>query len=94
MAQLGKSKSYKGRVSPMKGKKQSPESKEKARLNNLGKNNKTVLQFDLNNNFIKEWESQTMAAQFLGKKNGGAIGECAKGKRPTIYGYKWKYKEN
>jgi hypothetical protein len=30
----------------------------------------------------------------LDKKTGAAIGECAKGKRPTIYGYKWKYKEN
>jgi hypothetical protein len=30
----------------------------------------------------------------LGKKTGSAIGECAKGKRPTIYGYKWGYKEN
>jgi hypothetical protein len=93
-AHLGKPKGHKGRVSPMKGKIHTSESKEKARLNNIGKNNKTVLQFDLNGNFIKEWESQTTAAQFLGKKTGAAIGECAKGKRPTIYGYKWKYKEN
>jgi hypothetical protein len=93
-AHLGKSKGHKGRVSPMKGKTQSIESKEKARLNNIGKNNKIIVQFDLNGNFIKEWESQTIAAQFLGKKTGAAIGECAKGKRPTIYGYKWMYKEN
>jgi hypothetical protein len=52
------------------------------------------LQFDLDNNFIKEWESQTIAAQFLGKVTGAAIGECEKGKRPIIYGYKWKYKIN
>jgi len=91
---LGKPNGLKGRVSPMKGKTQSVESREKARLNNIGKNNKIVLQFDLNGNFVKEWESQTIAAQFLGKKTGAAIGECAKGKRPTIYGYKWKYKEN
>ena len=93
-AHLGKPKGHKGRVSPMTGKTHSTESKEKARLNNMGKNNKAVLQFDLNDNFIKEFESQTIAAQFLGKKTGAAIGECAKGKRPTIYGYKWKYKEN
>lgn len=91
---LGKPNGLKGRVSPMKGKIHTSESKEKARLNNLGKNNKVILQFDLNGNFIKEWESQTIAAQSLGKKTGAAIGECAKGKRPTIYGYKWKYKEN
>ena len=92
LAQLGKSKGYKGRVSPMKGKTQSSEAREKARLNNLGKNNKAVLQFDLNGNFIKEWESQTIAAQFLGKSSGAAIGQCAKGKYPTNYSYKWKYK--
>jgi group I intron endonuclease len=91
---LGKPNGLKGRVSPMKGKIHTSESKEKARLNNLGKNNKVILQFDLSGNFIKEWESQTIAAQSLGKKTGAAIGECAKGKRPTIYGYKWKYKEN
>lgn len=94
LSHLGKPKGHKGRVSPMKGKTHSIESREKARLNNIGKNNKAVLQFDLNGNFIKEFESQTIAAQFLGKKTGSAIGECAKGKRPTIYGYKWKYKEN
>lgn len=90
---LGKPNGLKGRVSPMKGKIHTSESKEKARLNNLGKNNKVILQFDLKGNFIKEWESQTIAAQSLGKKTGAAIGECAKGKRPTIYGYKWKYKK-
>lgn len=92
ISQLGKSKKHKGRVSPMKGKTQSPESREKARLNNLGKNNKIVLQFDTNGNFIKEWESQNTAAESLGKKTGAAIGQCARGKYPTIYNYKWKYK--
>jgi hypothetical protein len=91
---LGKPNGLKGRVSPMKDKTHLFESKEKARLNNIGKNNKVVLQYDLKGKFIKEWESQTIAAQFLGKITGSAIGECAKGKRPTIYGYKWKYKEN
>lgn len=89
---LGIPNGLKGRISPMKNKIHAFNSKEKARLNNLGKNNKIILQFDLNNIFIKEWESQTTAAQFLGKKTGAAIGECAKGKRHTIYNYKWKYK--
>jgi len=84
---LGKPNGLKGRVSPMKGKTHSTESKEKARLNNIGKNNKIVLQFDLDNNFIKEWESQTIAAQFLGKKTGSAIGECAKGKITNFFFY-------
>ena len=92
LSHLGKPKGHKGRISPMKGKTQSFESREKARLNNLGKNNKVVLQFDVGGNFIKEWESQTIAAQSLGKKTGAAIGQCAKGKYNVIYGYKWKYK--
>jgi len=93
LAQLGKPKGHKDRISPMKGKIHTQESKEKARLNNLGKNNKPVLQYSKDGIFIKEWESQIIAAQALGKKTGAAIGACAKGKRPTIYGYKWKYKK-
>jgi group I intron endonuclease len=91
---MGKSKGHKGRISPMRGKIHSTESKEKARLNNLGKNNKSVLQYSKDGIFIQEWESQTIAAQSLGKKSGAAIGQCAKGKYVVIYGYKWKYKTN
>jgi len=92
IAHTGKSKGHKGRISPMKGKNHTSESKEQSRLNNLGKNNKIVLQYDLEDNFIKEWESQTSAAFFLNKKTGAAIGECVKGKRNKIYGFRWKYK--
>jgi group I intron endonuclease len=89
---IGKSKRHKGRISPMKGKTHSPESKEKARLNNLGKNNKPVLQYSKDGIFIQEFTSTTEAGRALGKKTGSAIGECASGKRPSIYGYIWKFK--
>ncbi len=51
-----------------------------------------VLQYDLNNNFIKEWNSISEAARNFGAKNTGNICSVCKGKRKTAYGYKWKYK--
>jgi hypothetical protein len=51
---------------------------------------KSIIQYDLNNNPIKEWESGTKAAQFL-NKGSGAISECCNGKRKTAYGYIWKF---
>jgi hypothetical protein len=51
-----------------------------------------ILQYTLDNTFIKEWNSATEAALFLNKKTPAAIYEVCNGKRKTIYGYKWKYK--
>jgi group I intron endonuclease len=57
------------------------------------KNNKSVLQYDLKDNFIKEWESIKEANLFLEKnKDSSAITECCKGKRKTAYKFKWTYK--
>lgn len=56
------------------------------------KQSKVVLQFDLNDNFIKEYPSAIQ----IERENGfgqGNISKCCKGKRKTAYGYKWKYKE-
>jgi len=55
-------------------------------------NSKSVLQYDLEGNFIKEWENRILAAESLGKKSQGAISECCSGKRKSIYGYIWKNK--
>lgn len=51
-----------------------------------------VHQYDLNGNFIKEWEGITDASQKL-KISTGNIVCCCKGRRKTAGGYKWKYKE-
>lgn len=51
-----------------------------------------IIQYDKKDNYIKEWESASTAALSLGKKSGAAITECCRGKRKTIYGYKWKLK--
>lgn len=52
---------------------------------------KPILQFDKQNNFIKEWESASKAAKFLSKPS-SAISECCLGKRKSIYGFIWKFK--
>lgn len=50
-----------------------------------------VLQYDMNNNLIKEWHSIADATRFYGLTH---ITDCCKGKRNTCGGYKWKYKED
>ena len=57
-----------------------------------GKCSKVVLQFDLNDNFIKEYASAHQVERELGFANGN-IKKCCKGKYKQAYGYKWKYKE-
>lgn len=53
---------------------------------------KKVLQFDLNDNFIAEYDSCEEAARKIKAKSGSVINRCARGERKTAYGYKWKYK--
>jgi hypothetical protein len=59
---------------------------------------KTVIQYDLSGNFIKEWESKGQAALWLKKQTGktsnltSQIKDCILGKQKTTFGYKWKYK--
>ena len=52
---------------------------------------KPIIQYDLNNNLIKEWPSVKEAAKSLKKRNGG-ISSVLTGVQKTAYGYQWKYK--
>ena len=54
---------------------------------------KSLIQSDLNNNFIAEFNSLTEACIKLGlsNKNASELSKCCKNKRQTAYGYKWKY---
>jgi hypothetical protein len=61
------------------------------RINKIKNNTIHIIQFDLNLNFIKEYQSIQKASKYLNKKP-SAICECCKGKRKTAYGYIWKYK--
>ena len=56
------------------------------------KQSKVVLQFTLEDVFIKEYPSIRQAERETGF-NQAHIVKCCKGKYKTAYGYKWKYKE-
>ena len=53
---------------------------------------KSVLQFDLNDNLIKEFPSLMQVERELGFSYQN-ICACCNGKLKQAYGYKWKYKE-
>jgi hypothetical protein len=93
------SKSLMGKSKSNKGKPLSEEHKQKIQqTRGFLKNRKNtwqitpVLQYDLQGNFIKEWESQTEATKFLGK-TGDGIGACCRGRQKNAYGYIWKFKK-
>lgn len=53
--------------------------------------NKSILQYDLQDNFIKEWPSIKEAGNTLNIDRGALSATCS-GKQLTAYGYKWKHK--
>lgn len=59
----------------------------------LGKqpiNKKKVNQYDLEGNFIKQYESIAEAGKSINKRY-SLISTCCSGKTKTAYGYKWKF---
>lgn len=52
-----------------------------------------IIQLDLQNNFIRDWDSATTASTEL-KISRQHISNCCKGKRNKCGGYKWVYKSN
>jgi group I intron endonuclease len=60
--------------------------------NKIGNSNKKpIIQYDLQDNFIKEWSSAIEASAFIGCRP-SPITACCKGKQKTCYKFKWKYK--
>ena len=55
--------------------------------------NTPVLQYDLQGNFIQEWDSQKEASAFL-KIKGDGVGACCRKKQKSAYGFIWKFKTN
>ena len=60
---------------------------------------KTLLQCDLEDNLISEWESKGQAAKWILKQGlsqakniQGQIKDAVLGRQKTAFGYKWKYK--
>lgn len=56
---------------------------------------KPILQYDLQMNLIREWDSANIAQEFIspGTRNNG-VRRCAKERRKTYKGFIWKYKTN
>jgi len=69
------------------GKKMSSSAKKK-----MGDNQKLrILQFELNGNFIKEWDGIIDATKSVGKHSTNIM-RCCQGKFKQAYGFIWKYK--
>ena len=58
--------------------------------NTNGKCSKKVLQYDLEGNFIREWQSTKECGR--NGFNQGHVAECCRGERKTHKGFIWKYK--
>jgi hypothetical protein len=65
----------------------------KAKTNHPGIS-KTVLQYDLEGNFIKEWKSCAEVGRVLFDGKSQCINDCASGRQKIGYGYQWFYKED
>ena len=78
-----------GENNPNYGKKHTAEAKERMRTSRKGKH---ILQYDLDGNFIKEWEYMSLARQEynLDKRS---LQKACNGKLKTTGGYVWRYKE-
>lgn len=70
----------------------------KQKCNNKVDHNKTVktaiLKYDLDLNFIGEFNGLKEAAASVGKKTIASISACCSGKRLTSFNYIWKYKKD
>lgn len=89
-SKIGKVSNHKGHILSKESKKKMSDSKKN--IKDLNKQFlKPVIQYDLNNNYIKEWESSKEAGNVLNLDSVN-IRAAARGKQETSYGYKWKYK--
>jgi hypothetical protein len=53
-----------------------------------------IIQFDLDGNFIKKFNSIREAARCIGKRVHSPIQRCADGKAYCAYGFQWRYKDD
>ena len=58
-----------------------------------GMGSKTIMQYDLEGNFIQEWPSQKEIQRALGFLQSNISAVCIN-KAKTAYGYKWKFKDD
>jgi len=62
--------------------------------NRIYNSNTSLIQYDLEGNFIREWTSASYAIKYIGYGKGNNINDCARGKYHQTYGYRWKYKKD
>ena len=55
--------------------------------------NKTIVQYDMDGNFVKLWNSQKEIVAELHIGNSSHISECCPGKREHAHGFKWGFKK-
>ena len=53
-------------------------------------NARRVIQMDMDENIIKEWEYMSKVKELFGF-DGANITSCCKGRIKSAYGYKWRY---
>lgn len=82
-------KSHLGRKNSPETRKKISEANKKRWLGGKSPSAKKVYQYDLNGNFIKEWESQSDAARFYHCCQ-TKISECTRGKKKQIKGFIWR----
>ena len=63
----------------------------KGKFGNDNSNSMITLQYDMNGNLIKKWESKIEASKEL-NIDAGSISKCCNGERKQAGGYIWKYK--
>lgn len=94
------SEANKGENNHFYGKHHTEEAKRKVSEANKGKYNmngkiKPILMFTKDEQFIRKFDSMADANEYLGKdRYNSNISQCARGKKPTAYGYKWIYEED
>ncbi len=87
----------KGMISWMKGKKMSPEHREKDRIAHLGKISEKripIVKLDLDYNFLKEYTHCEEASKELGFTSGESIRKACKDTWRTSGGFKWMHKDD
>jgi hypothetical protein len=65
------------------------------------KNSRKIIQYDMQGNFIKEWNSAADAERFINnqpkanwKELRNNINDCCRGRQKSSYNFIWKYKED
>ena len=65
----------------------------KGKLGEKSNSKKIIYQYDLEGNFIKEWNGAREVCRELNFKSPGKINYCCRGKQKSSKGFIWKYKE-